>query len=68
MALEHLLDFNIKWVLIGHSERWQLFGETDDIVALKGLRALKYSMKVIFCIGETTEEWDEGLTNEVLAR
>jgi len=29
---------------------------------------MKYSMKVIFCIGETTEEWDEGLTNEVLAR
>ena len=52
--------------MIGHSERRQTFGETDILIASKMQRALKYGMRVILCIGETTEEREEGWTNDVL--
>ena len=56
IAAEQLHDINIKWVILGHSERRTLFGETDDIVAKKLENCLKVGLKIIFCFGETLAE------------
>src|SRR5204863_7165949 len=55
-------------VIIGHSERRQLFRETDDNVAKKTLMALASGLTPIVCLGETQEDRDAGLTEEVLSR
>ena len=52
--------------MLGHSEWRKTFNESDDLIGQKVLRATKYGMNVILCVGETTEERDEGWTNEVL--
>jgi triosephosphate isomerase len=52
LMLEDLVDY----VLIGHSERRQIFAESDDMVNRKVQIALKHGFKVVFCIGETLEE------------
>ncbi|MDH5508913.1 MAG: triose-phosphate isomerase [Nitrospinota bacterium] len=57
-----------KWVIIGHSERRQLFGETNDTVNKRTTAALRIGLKPIVCIGETLEERDSGQTFEVLNR
>jgi triosephosphate isomerase len=57
-----------KWAIIGHSERRQLFGETDEMVNLKTAAALATGLKPIVCIGETLEEREGGRTWEVLNR
>jgi triosephosphate isomerase (TIM) len=54
--------------LIGHSERRQYFGETDEIVNKKLHTALKHGIVPIVCIGEVLEERESGLTAEVLKR
>jgi triosephosphate isomerase len=50
------------YVIIGHSERRQFFGETDETVNRKIKSALSHDLKVIFCIGETLKEREEGRT------
>ena len=55
-------------VIIGHSERRQYFGETDDIVNLKLKAALEAGLTPIVCVGEVLEERDAGLTEDVLRR
>jgi triosephosphate isomerase len=55
-------------VILGHSERRTLFGETDDTVALKGQAAWEHGLVPILCIGETLEERDGGRTFEVVER
>lgn len=55
-------------VLIGHSERRQYFGETDETVNKKLLAALKHTLKPIVCIGEVLAERESGKTEEVLLR
>ncbi|HET6934716.1 MAG TPA: triose-phosphate isomerase [Candidatus Angelobacter sp.] len=55
-------------VIIGHSERRQYFGETDDTVNLKLKAALAAGLKPIVCVGEVIEEREAGLTEEVLRR
>jgi triosephosphate isomerase len=55
-------------VIIGHSERRQFFGETDDTANLKLKAALAAKLKPIFCVGELLEEREAGLTEEVLRR
>jgi triosephosphate isomerase len=57
-----LLDVGCRYVLIGHSERRQLFGETDAGVSLKAKAALKAGLRPIVCIGETEKERDAGET------
>jgi triosephosphate isomerase len=57
-----------EYVIIGHSERRQYFGETDDIVNQKVEAAIKNLLKPILCIGETLEENEAGKTEEVLTR
>jgi triosephosphate isomerase len=55
-------------VLIGHSERRQYFGETDETVARKVQRALAASLQPVICVGETLEERKAGQTSEVVER
>jgi triosephosphate isomerase (TIM) len=55
-------------VIIGHSERRQYFGETDDTVNLKLKAALEHALTPIICVGEVLEEREAGLTEDVLRR
>lgn len=61
-----ILDCGAKWVVIGHSERRQIFGETDKMIAEKVGFALDNSLKVIACIGETLDEREAGKTMDVV--
>jgi triosephosphate isomerase len=63
-----LAEAGCRYVIIGHSERRQLFRETDDNVAKKTLIALESGLTPIVCLGETQEERDSGLAEEVLSR
>jgi triosephosphate isomerase len=63
-----LADVGCKWVLVGHSERRALLGETDATVAAKAARALEAGVGVIACVGETLQERESGTTDEVIAR
>ena len=63
-----LKDLGVEYVIIGHSESRRYLKETDEIVNLKIKEALKYELKIIFCVGETAEERDAGKKNEVLGR
>ncbi|XP_070153440.1 triose phosphate isomerase [Polyergus mexicanus] len=61
-----LLDNDIPWVILGHSERRNVFGETDELIAEKVAHALETGLKVIACIGEKLEEREAGKTEEVV--
>lgn len=61
---EMLKSINCEYVIIGHSERRQYFGETDETVNKKVKSALKYGLKPIICVGETLEEKEAGKTIE----
>ncbi len=57
-----------EYVILGHSERQQFFGETDEIVNRKIRAALKAGLKPILCVGEKLEENEAGKTEEVVTR
>lgn len=61
-------DVGANWVIIGHSERRQIFGESDDLIAEKVAHALDEGLRVIACIGETLDEREAGKTEEVVFR
>jgi triosephosphate isomerase len=63
-----LADLRCRWVLVGHSERRQLFGETDEAVADRAARALAHGVRPVICLGETLEERQAEVTEAVLAR
>src|SRR4029453_15366347 len=63
-----LAEFDCRYVLVGHSERRQLHGETDDEVAAKAAAALAGGVTPIVCVGETLAERDAGQTEAVAAR
>jgi triosephosphate isomerase len=63
-----LLDVGCTHVIIGHSERRQYFGETDDIVNFKLKAALEAGLTPIICVGEVLEEREANLTEDVLRR
>ena len=58
-----LAKLNVKYVIVGHSERRQLFGETDEMVAKKLRAVLASGMAPIVCVGETLEEREAGTTD-----
>ena len=63
-----LLDAGAKYVIIGHSERRQYFGETDETVNLRARAAIAAGLTAIVCVGETLEEREAGRLNEVIER
>lgn len=63
-----LLDAGCKWVIIGHSERRQYFGETDETVNRRINAALKAGLKPIVCVGETLRERESNQTTAVIAK
>jgi len=68
VAAAMLVAVGCTHVIIGHSERRQYFGETDDTVNKKLERALEAGLTPILCVGEVLEEREAGLTEEVLRR
>jgi triosephosphate isomerase len=63
-----LLEAGVKWVIIGHSERRQMFGETDGSVADKTKAAMAAGLRPIVCVGETLAERERGETLGVVKR
>jgi len=63
-----LKEIGCAYVIIGHSERRQFFGETDRSVNLKIKAAIRSELAPIFCLGETLEEREQGATFEVVQR
>ncbi|PCI71362.1 MAG: triose-phosphate isomerase [Gammaproteobacteria bacterium] len=66
LSIKMLKDYGVKYLLVGHSERREMFGDTDQNVAKKFLLAIKNDIKPILCIGETLEQRENGQTLEVL--
>lgn len=62
-----LQDFGCRYVLVGHSERRSLYGESDKLVAEKFAAALASGLRPILCVGETLEQRDAGKTLEVVS-
>jgi triosephosphate isomerase len=63
-----LREFDVRYTLVGHSERRQYHGETDAVVATKAQRALACGVTPIVCVGETLAEREAGKTEEVVKR
>ncbi len=63
-----ILDAGAKYVIIGHSERRQYFGETDETVNKRARAAIAAGLTAIVCVGETLQEREAGLLTEVIGR
>ena len=68
LSPQMILDAGCSWVIIGHSERRQIFGETDALLNEKLKFARAAGLQVMFCIGETLEERESGRMNAVLTQ
>ncbi|PQA82302.1 triose-phosphate isomerase [Limnohabitans sp. TS-CS-82] len=68
LAAAMLKDFAVRYAIVGHSERRQYHGETDEQVAHKAQRALSAGITPIVCVGETLAEREAGKTEEVVKR
>ncbi len=68
VSVTMLKDFDCRYVIVGHSERRTLYGETDEVVAAKFARVRDAGMAPILCVGETLEEREAGVTEQVVER
>ncbi|MGA3352853.1 MAG: triose-phosphate isomerase [Acidimicrobiales bacterium] len=68
VSAEMLAKLSVRYVIVGHSERRALFGETDDIVRLKLDAILRHAMTPILCVGETLEQREAGVAEETVSR
>ena len=62
-----LLDYGCQYVIVGHSERRALYGETNQVVASKFAATMRAGLQPILCVGETLEERESGVTLKVIA-
>ncbi|EHA54127.1 triosephosphate isomerase [Pyricularia oryzae] len=67
-SVSQLKDLGINWVILGHSERRTILGESDEVVASKTKYAIDNGLKVIWCCGESLEERESDKTVEVVTR
>ena len=67
ISADMLTDLGCKYVILGHSERRQYFGETDDTVNLRTAAALNAGLFAIVCVGENLAQREKGITCELLA-
>ncbi|GGI39177.1 triose-phosphate isomerase [Mammaliicoccus stepanovicii] len=63
-----LEDLGVKYVVLGHSERREYFGETDEDVNKKALAVFSHNMTPIICVGETLEERESGKAEEIVGK
>jgi triosephosphate isomerase len=63
-----LKSVGCEYVILGHSERRHIFGESDEVINKKIKKALSAGLKPIFCVGELLEERESGTTNDVVKR
>ncbi len=68
ISAKMLVELGVEYVIIGHSERRQYFGETDQTVNARVKAALAAGLKPIICVGETLDEREAGKVEEVLVR
>ena len=61
-----LKSVGCEFVILGHSERRTIFGETDEMINKKIHKAIECGLKVIFCIGESLAQREEGITNDIV--
>ncbi len=66
IAIVMLKQFDCHYVIIGHSERRQIFGENNEFINKKAKALINHQVNPILCIGESLEQRNSGLTNEVL--
>jgi triosephosphate isomerase len=66
VAVEMLLDVGCQWIILGHSERRQILGETDELISRKARAAAAAGLGVILCVGETLQQREAGKTEQVL--
>ena len=67
VSADMLTEMGVEYVVIGHSERRQYFGETDKTVNLRTKAALEAGLNVILCVGEMLEDRENGVTDELVA-
>lgn len=65
ISVEQLKDIGCDWVILGHSERRHIIGETNEFTGKKAAYALRQNLKVIACVGEKLEEREDGKTFDV---
>ena len=63
-----LKEMGVQYVIVGHSERRQYFGETDETVNMRMMAAQRYGITPIICVGETLQEREAGMTTDVVTR
>ena len=66
ISVEMLKDLGVEAVILGHSERRIIYGETDDFINSKIKVALEHGMEIVFCVGETLEERESGKASEIV--
>jgi triosephosphate isomerase len=67
VSAEMLVKLNVRYVIVGHSERRALFGETDEVVRLKLDAVLRHAMTPILCVGETLAQREAGMAEPTVS-
>jgi len=66
VSVPMLRELGVEWCIIGHSERRQMFNETDETVNKKAKKLIEQKMTPIICVGETLDQFEAGLTEQVV--